>query len=48
MPEDFIKCVNEGGIVRTVKPKPGYYQYVCFDKKGAKHSGEVKKDKEKK
>lgn len=45
MPEDFNRCVRENGDVRTVRPKPGYYMHVCYDKKGRVHKGEIKKKK---
>lgn len=45
MPADFEACVKAGGRVRTVKPKPGRYIHVCYDKQGKSHSGEVKKNK---
>lgn len=42
MPADFERCVAEGGRVRTVKPNPGTYIHVCYDKSGKSHTGEVK------
>jgi len=45
MPADFIKCVKEGGRVRTVKVGKMKYMRVCYDKKGKSHAGEVKTKK---
>ncbi len=47
MPKDFLKCVNEGGRVRTkaVNKKRGEYMHICFDKRGKSHAGEVKRKK---
>jgi len=45
MPEDFTKCVNEGGRVRTKKVGKGKYIHICWDKAGNSHSGEVKQKK---
>ena len=47
MPEDFDKCVADGGSVRTMKVKGDRYMRVCFDKNGKSHAGEVKKKEEK-
>jgi len=41
MPADFDRCVAQGGKVRTIKPKPGRYMHVCYDKNGKSHAGEV-------
>ena len=40
MPADFLKCVKDGGRVRTINPKPGKYLRVCY-KDGKSYSGEV-------
>jgi len=48
MPEDFDKCVTEGGRVRTITPKKGTYLHICYDKQGKAHSGEVKTSAKKK
>ena len=45
MPEAFKRCVNAGGRVKTIRPKPGKYMHVCFDKQGKSHAGEVKTKK---
>ena len=42
MPQDFDKCVAEGGRVRTKSIKGGRYMRICFDKQGKSHAGEVK------
>ena len=42
MPEDFDKCVREGGRVRTKKLKGRKYIHICYDKDGKSHAGEVK------
>lgn len=44
MPAAFKKCVARGGRVRTVKPSPGKYMPVCYDKQGS-HAGHVKTKK---
>uniref|UniRef100_A0A6M3ISA7 Uncharacterized protein n=1 Tax=viral metagenome TaxID=1070528 RepID=A0A6M3ISA7_9ZZZZ len=41
MPEDFLKCVKNGGRVRTITLKNDKYMRVCYDKDGS-HAGEVK------
>ncbi len=41
MPEDFTKCANEGGRVRTMKLKGGRHMKVCYDKDNKAHTGEV-------
>lgn len=41
MPADFLKCVKDGGRVRTIVPKPGRYLRVCY-LGGKSYSGEVK------
>jgi len=49
MPESFIKCIQAGGRVRTIKPKgkkSSTYVRVCFPKGGGPSvRGEVKKRK---
>ena len=42
MPEDFNRCVREGGRVRTLKVGKNKYMRICYDKKGKSHAGEVK------
>ena len=42
MPEDFLKCVREGGKVVTKKIDDKRYIHICYDKKGKAHAGEVK------
>jgi hypothetical protein len=42
MPQDFDKCVREGGKVVTITPKAGRYMHVCYDKSGKAHSGEMR------
>lgn len=44
MPTDFIKCVKEGGKVRTKKLNNKEYMRICF-KDGKSYAGEVKKYK---
>lgn len=41
MPDDFDKCVRDGGRVRTIKPKPGKFMRICF-KGGKSFVGEIK------
>jgi len=44
LPKEFIKCVREGGRVRTIKPKgesSRKYMKVCY-KSGKSYAGEVK------
>jgi len=48
MPEDFTKCVREGGRVVTKKIGEDKYLHICYDKEGKSHSGEVKERKAKK
>ena len=56
MPEDFTRCVKNGGRVRTVTGSAdkkfgvpaGYYRRICFDKDGTAHLGELKKKEAKK
>jgi hypothetical protein len=45
MPEDFLKCVSDGGHVITVKHGEKKYQHVCYDKNGKPHYGEIKEKK---
>jgi len=47
MPEDFDKCVREGGRVSTMSLSKGRYMRVCYDKEGKSHAGEVKHKKRK-
>ena len=47
MPEDFDKCVREGGRVRTMKLSGGRYMKVCYDKNNKSHAGEVHKKENK-
>lgn len=51
MPKDFLKCVRQGGRVRTIKPR-GYddplYINICYDRSGKSHHGEKKYRKGKK
>lgn len=42
MPADFLKCVREGGRVRTKKLSGGRYMPICF-KNGKSYAGEVHK-----
>jgi hypothetical protein len=44
MPKDFLECVREKGRVRTIKPNPSEYLYICY-KDGKSYHGEVKKTK---
>jgi len=46
MPVDFVKCVNDGGKVRTKDLGQGKYMRICFDKNGKSHEGEVTTKKE--
>lgn len=48
MPQDFLKCVKEGGKVITKKIDKDRYINICYDKKGKSHSGEVKYKSKKK
>ena len=45
MPEDFERCVREGGRVRTIKLTKGRFMRVCYDKNNKSHAGEVKTTK---
>ena len=42
MPQDFDMCVAEGGRVRTMKVGKDKHAYVCYDKAGKSHMGEIK------
>jgi hypothetical protein len=44
MPENFNRCVAEGGRVRTIKVGQNKYVHVCY-KDGKSYSGEVKQKK---
>lgn len=48
MPEDFLKCVREGGKVITKKLDKEKYIHICYDKKGKSHTGELKYKKTRK
>ena len=41
-PQDFEKCVAEGGRVRTKQLSDGRYIHLCWDKAGKSHAGEVR------
>ena len=42
MPAKFVKCVREGGRVRTIKPRPDVYIHICYPKGGGEPvAGEV-------
>jgi len=41
MPAAFLKCVKEGGKVRTKALSNGRYMHICF-KGGKSYAGEVK------
>jgi hypothetical protein len=46
VPKDFDSCVKNGGKVRTIQVKRGYYAHVCIPKGGGSSKmGEVKKKK---
>jgi len=45
MPENFLRCVKNGGKVRTIAIKKGKYMHVCYDKQGRSFHGEVKTKK---
>lgn len=47
MPEDFLKCVREGGKVITKKIDKDRYMHICYDKNGKAHPGEIKYKKKK-
>ena len=44
MPKDFLKCVADGGKVRTKKLKGDKYIKICFFR-GKSYAGEVKSSK---
>lgn len=44
MPLAFVKCVKNGGRVRTVTNKDGTYHRICFINKKA-YKGEKRKKK---
>jgi hypothetical protein len=46
MPAEFLKCISEGGRVRTKDLKNGKYVHICF-KDGKSYAGEVKFKKRK-
>ena len=46
MPKGFLKCVRDGGRVRTIKLSKGRYMRICFIG-GKTFEGEVKHKKEK-
>lgn len=39
-PRDFMKCVDEGGRVRTMKVGKGIRR-ICYDKDNKAHMGEM-------
>ena len=45
MPRTFLKCVAEGGKVRTKSLSGGKYIHLCKTKSGKWTKGEVKKKK---
>lgn len=47
MPAAFVKCVKNGGRVRTKKLSGGRYMPICY-LNGKSYAGEVHKKKEKK
>lgn len=47
MPEDFLKCIREGGHVVTIKIGEDKYRHVCYDKNDKPHYGEIKTKKKK-
>ncbi len=42
MPQDFDKCVADGGKVITKNVNRTQYIHICYDKSGTAHHGEVK------
>ena len=47
MPVAFTRCVDNGGRVRTINPKPGVYLHICYPKGGGSPvRGEVKHSKD--
>lgn len=47
MPKNFLKCVNNGGYVKTIQKGGGKYQRTCTIK-GKTYKSEIKKAKKKK
>ena len=47
MPEDFLKCIADGGKVVTKKIDKDRYMHICYDEKGKAHHGEIKTKKKK-
>jgi hypothetical protein len=45
-PIDFLKCVRDGGKVRTIDVGKDSYMRICYHK-GKVHKGEVMKKKSK-
>lgn len=41
MPQDFTRCVSEGGKVITKKIGKDKFIHICYDKNGKSHSSEV-------
>jgi len=41
MPADFLKCIKDGGRVRTKRLKDGRYMKICY-LNGKSYDGEVK------
>ena len=48
MPKEFVRCVRNGGRVRTKDLGAGKYMHICYDKNGKAYPGEVLKRKGKK
>ena len=44
MPKNFLKCVEMGGLIRTIQKKGGRYQRTCSIK-GKTFKSEIKKKK---
>lgn len=44
MPEDFMRCVKNGGEIKTIIPKKGKYLRICY-LNGNSYQGEVKTKK---
>lgn len=45
MPKDFLRCVRQGGRVRTIKPrgsKNPLYIHICYDRNNKSYIGEKK------
>jgi len=47
MPEAFLKCVKNGGKVRTKRLKDGKYMKICY-LNGESFTGEIHEGKKKK